>query len=125
MTFAYSENTGRHLEKESFQYSDESSLTEIPNPLMHEGICLTDVFELLLRMSHKPMPLSQVALFFSPGVSETTHTDTHADMLTAAGTDVAILGCVHTESRLAEEHVFVFHDSGLFFMLAGSKSGRT
>lgn len=45
-------------------------------------------------------------------------------MLTAAGTDVVTLGCVHTESRLAENCVRVCHDCGVF-MLAGSKSGRT
>lgn len=54
-------------------------------------------------------------LCFSLQVLVKPHKLTRTDTLTAAGTDVAILGYVHTESRLAEERVFVFHDWAFFF----------
>lgn len=61
-----------------------------------------------------------------------TQIHTHAHTLTAAGADVVMLGCVHTESRLARECVYVcvswlwaFFFLLFFFLQGGSKSGRT
>lgn len=97
---------------EAYQYAHKSSLCEIPNTLMHEGTCLSDARSCYCGRHAKRVRRSQVALFCSPGVRGTTqthssaHTNTHT-RLTAAGTDVVILGCEHTESRLAGERVCV------------------
>lgn len=67
---------------------------------------------------HVTVRRSQVALFCSPGVSESTQTHWSKHTLTAAGTDVVILGCVRTESRLAGERVCVcVMTLGFFFAL--------
>ena len=88
------------------QYSHRSSLSEIPDTLIHEGICLTDDSS-CYSARHTNRRVCLRLLCFALQVLVKTHKPALTHTLTAAGTDVAILGCVDTESRLAAEHVCV------------------
>lgn len=110
----------RLLRRGAYQYAHSSSVCEIPDALMHAGICLSDARSCYCGRNISRRVGLRLLCF---ALQVLNHANTHS--LTAAGTDVAMLGCVHTESRLAGGCVCVCHDSFFFFLHRSSKSGHT
>ena len=119
----------RLLEVETYQYAHKSSLGKIPTGRVHEVVCLSNArscycrcnihsyvnLRLLcfaLQVLAKPHTQHNTTQHNTTQHNTTQHkththtrTHTHTHTHTAIGTDVVMLRCVDTESRLAEECV--------------------